>query len=76
MGGGGVWQKDSSSSTGTRRGVHLLPLSVTKYGVSQSALIKNSTTEELKTQQMVLLGCSEKRRQLCEMLVCIVIMHQ
>lgn len=53
MGGGGVWQKDSSSSTGTRRGVHLLPLSVTKqYGVSQSALIKNSTTEELKTQQM------------------------
>lgn len=55
MGGGGVWQKDSSSSTGTRRGVHLLPLSVTKqYGVSQSALIKNSTTEELKTQQMTL----------------------
>lgn len=53
MGGGGVWQKDSSSSTGTRRGVHLLPLSVTKqYGVSQSALIKNSTTEELKTQQI------------------------
>lgn len=53
MGGGGVWQKDSSSSTGTRRGVHLLPLSMTKqYGVSQSALIKNSTTEELKTQQM------------------------
>lgn len=45
MGGGGVWQKDSSSSTGTRRGVHWLPLSVTKqYGVSQSALIKNSTT--------------------------------
>lgn len=53
MGGGGVWQKDSSSSTGTRRGVHLLPLSMTKqYGVSQSALIENSTTEELKTQQM------------------------